>query len=210
MHDFFVSILPEREQDFILLSLRFREAMPKELRKFLLGPIVADGGNRSFIFLPCNGIKIEGHRENFIKFMKSIPTARYAHIQFGDGITNISSSDSATSDAQSQQFFAQQMKALEEEWNSRETDLLEEIKELIDRKADVETMLNLVKSERDEAVAFRNKDTVLAKAVEELKSLRGKKPIIEAAQKVAEEFKDKPDAPASVKSLLEVLCAKPT
>jgi len=202
MHDFFVAMIPERAQDFILLSLRFREAMPKELRKYLLGPIVSDGHHRCFVFLPCT--KVEDHRINFIKFIKSVPDARYAHVQFGDGTTSVTSSDAAVSDEQAAIFFKEQMANLESEWNSRETDLKEEIKELIDRKADVETVLNLVRTERDEAIAFRNKDNVLAAAVEELKSLRGKKNIITAAQKVAEEFKDKTEMPDSIKHLVEI------
>jgi hypothetical protein len=204
MHDFFVALISEQQQDFVSLSLRFREAMPKNYRKYLIGPIVSDDKSRCFVFLPCSN-KVEEHRLNFIAFIKTIPYARYAHVQFGDGMTSVTSSDSVSGDDSTKRFFQQQMEKLEAEWNDRETCLREEIKELIDRKADVETVLNLVKTERDEAVAFRNKDTVLALAVDELKSLRGKKKVIDAAQKVAEDFKDRTDIPESIRNLLEAL-----
>jgi hypothetical protein len=82
-----VLVIPEWEKDFIIDTARFRDSLPKELRKHLLGPIVSRGGQRTFVFLPAGGT--EDYRIQFIEHGKANPKAQVCNLQFGNGHSSV-------------------------------------------------------------------------------------------------------------------------
>ncbi len=198
MNEAIIAVIHERDQDFILSCLRFRESMPKENRKHLIGPIVSSKGDRCFIFLPSSG-KAEEDRQKFLEHLRN--KAPYCHVQFGDGITKVFSSDGNNQEGST--FYTEKIKQLEASLIDTEEHLREEIEDLIQDNDSIRHEIYKITIERDEALSFINRDAVLFEAIENLKNLRGKKKALEAASKVVEEFKDKTDIPDSIRALME-------
>lgn len=190
MYTFFVTVIPEDDKDFISEIIDFRESMDKDSRKYLIGPVACDT-NKMFVFLPCIETK---WRDYLLKKVIGHLTTKFAILEFGEGYTTFLTSDKNN-----------KITELEKALEDQRTDLNDEIKDLVEMKDMLEIRLSFARSERDEAIQMCNKDSVLASAVAELKALRGKKKVLEAAQKVAEEFHDKSVIPESVKNLLDAL-----
>jgi len=182
-HDVTLILIPSQDQDAISGMLRFREAMRKDVRKYLVGPVVADNKYRMFVMFPdgVDDTVLGACRESFIKYAHTIPGSAVLHVQFGDGATTvIHSTDPVT--------------------------ISEEIKnQYVEKMRDMEYSLQLMRKEVDEAIRLRNKDEVLSLAVAELKKLKGKGDILKAAERIAKECQNS-DEPA-VRHLINLIGA---
>lgn len=206
MQDTIIATIPEIQQDFVLSCLRFREEMPKEIRKYLIGPIVHANGDRCFVFSADVAAKSKTN-EYVAKFLDHIKSNKCVHFCYiaitEENAAIVSSSYKSLNVEDVENHYVKEMRKLENEWWTKESDLNKQINKLRSDKSEVDEIIYAVKKERDEAVRNLNKDLVLSEAVQNLKALRNKKKIIDAAAKVAKEFKDKENIPESIKELLE-------
>jgi hypothetical protein len=73
----FVVKIPEKEKDFLISCLLFRETLEKEHRKYLIGPIVDSENNRIVIFITGNP-KVKEVQEKFTEYVRSNPKVHSA------------------------------------------------------------------------------------------------------------------------------------
>jgi hypothetical protein len=166
MHEVVILVIPEKEQDFILTTLRFRESLPKELRKHLCGPIVTTDGNRTFTLLPCEGANADKCRQDFVAHSKSNVNSRCIHVHFGNGCTGIAFSTDPT---HLNEKSLEQLKVLGNE--------VQRLKESLENRTE----------ELNEIIGLRTRDQVLSAAIKELEVITANRKLLDVAKEIAEE-----------------------
>lgn len=181
MYNFFIVVVPLIEKDAIIEMNLFQSYVYEDSKKTSIGSITYNENNIYVFLFDEKAQNYQSHNYKLTNIVNKNKNLKFVNFKFDE------------------KFNA----SLVLDKDNIIEGLKRKLESTINAKDLIELDLIYAKAERDEAIKIFKKDTVLSAAIEELKVLRGKKKILEAAQKVAEEFKDKPIESESVKNLLK-------